>query len=49
MKSVVVLSGFSAVLFDEDELLHPEMVSASVAAMAKARNVIASAYENPCV
>jgi hypothetical protein len=49
MKSVVVLSGFSAVLLDEDELPHPEIVRASVAAMAKGRNVIAPAYESPCV
>jgi hypothetical protein len=47
MKSVVVLRGFTEVSLDEDELPHAATVRASVAAMARGRNVIESAYESP--
>jgi hypothetical protein len=49
MKSVVVLRGFTEVSLDEDELPHAATVRASVAAMARGRNVIEPAYESPCV
>jgi hypothetical protein len=47
MKSVVVLSEFTEASLDEVELPHAETVRASIAAMARGRNVIAPAYESP--
>jgi hypothetical protein len=47
MKSVEVFRGFTEVSLDEDELPHAETVRASVAAMARGRNVIEPDYESP--
>jgi hypothetical protein len=48
-KFVVVLRGFTEASLEESELPHAETVRASVAAIARGRNVIAPAYESPCV
>jgi hypothetical protein len=47
MKSVEVFRGFTEVSLDEDELPHAETVRASVAATARGRIVIVTAYESP--
>ena len=47
MKSVVVFRGFKEVSLDVDELPQAATVKASVAAMARGRNVIDPAYESP--
>jgi hypothetical protein len=47
MNSVVVFRGLTEVSLDEDELPHAATVRASVAAMARGRNVIEPAYESP--
>jgi hypothetical protein len=43
----VVFRGLIEVSLDEDELPHAATVRASVAAMARGRNVIEPAYESP--
>ena len=47
MKSVVVLRGFTEVSLDVDELPQAATLRTSVAAMARGRNVIETAYESP--
>ena len=46
-KVVVVSSELTVVSLDDDELPQAEIVRASVAARARGRNVIKSAYESP--